>query len=108
MGDNKITVEKAAESLRGLIAEGYQWAEVPAGWDLVFIAHPDGSVEMDFAHPVSRSFWSDENDYLQLPSKIEGGDIDVYTLKKAQIPFMTSFSTAEVVETKMDRHLKPV
>lgn len=108
MSDSKITVEKAASLLKGLISEGYLWPEVPAGWDLVFIAHPDGAVEMDFAHPVSRSFWSDDNEYLQIPSKVDGGDIDMYTLIKAQIPYMTSFYSAEVVDKKIEPHLKSI
>lgn len=50
-------------------AADYQWPTAPdASWDLIVCHYPNGVCEIDFVHPVSRAFWSDENDFLRLPA----------------------------------------
>jgi hypothetical protein len=50
-------------------AADYQWPTPPdASWDLIICHYPNGVCEIDFAHPVSRAFWSDQNEFLSLPA----------------------------------------
>lgn len=49
--------------------EGFVWPTPPdAAWEVVACVYPDG-VEIDMVHPVSRRFWSEDNDHFQLPEK---------------------------------------
>ncbi|EPG8943768.1 hypothetical protein L4Z64_001172 [Pseudomonas aeruginosa] len=49
--------------------EGYQWPEPPdASWETVICVYPNGDCDIDFAHPVSRRFWSERNGLMELPS----------------------------------------
>lgn len=66
-----------AYGLRGLndggqrerfVKADYAWALPPAGWDVVVCVYPDGMCDIDFVHPVSRRFWSEDNGFLELPS----------------------------------------
>lgn len=50
------------------VSDTYRWPEPPdAAWALVVCSYRDGSVEMDFVHPVSRRFWSEHNGFLDQP-----------------------------------------
>ena len=42
-------------------------AVVLAAWLAVVCLYPDGVCELDFAHPVSRRFWSEDNGFPDLP-----------------------------------------
>jgi hypothetical protein len=45
-----------------------QWVLPPdASWDTMICIYPGGFWEMDFAHRVSRRFWSEDNGFLDLP-----------------------------------------
>lgn len=66
-----------AYGLRGLSEAGqreryvqadYAWPLPPSGWNVVVCLYPDGMCDFDFAHPVSRRFWSEDNGLLKLPS----------------------------------------
>lgn len=53
-----------------LVSDGYKWPVPPdVSWRLVVCAYPDGEVDLDFAHPVSRRFWSEDNGFLDLPEE---------------------------------------
>lgn len=92
--------------LAPLLADSYKWPEVPAGWQLEFIAYPDGTLEMDILHPVSGRFWSEDNDYLDLPVKKDGIDLCPSDLQSKGIPFMTTSPTTTVVESEGRPHLR--
>ncbi|TKD35325.1 hypothetical protein FCG41_17955 [Azotobacter chroococcum] len=67
-----------AYGLRGLDDSGhrqracpakYRWPLPPdAAWQTVVCLYPDGQCDLDFVHPVSRRFWSEDNGFLELPS----------------------------------------
>lgn len=103
-----LTVEAASAMLADFVSKDYVWPEMMAGWQIEFIAHENGVVEMDFLHPVSGSFWSDDNDFLITPKKPDGSDIDVWTLIKAGVPYMTTFKNASAGGLKKEPHLKVV
>lgn len=51
------------------VGEDYEWPEPPDGaWRLVVCCYPDGFCDLDFVHPVSRAFWSEDNGFLSLPT----------------------------------------
>jgi len=54
-------------------APGYAWP-VPSdpSWDLVVFVYRDGYPVLDWLHPVSRRFWSEENEPFVLPSSEPG------------------------------------
>jgi hypothetical protein len=47
----------------------FEWPSPPdASWSMVVCCYPDGGIELDFVHPVSRRFWSEDNGFLdELP-----------------------------------------
>lgn len=50
-------------------APDYEWPLPPdPSWILVICAYPDGVCDLDFLHPVSGRFWSEDNGFLDLPS----------------------------------------
>ncbi|HJV75075.1 MAG TPA: hypothetical protein VJ654_12695 [Noviherbaspirillum sp.] len=50
------------------VPEGYQWPIPPdASWQLVVCVYSGGEWDLDFAHPISRKFWSEDNGFLDLP-----------------------------------------
>lgn len=58
----------AGQRQRAISAE-YRWPQPPdAAWKVVVCHYPDGLCDLDFVHPVSRRFWSEDNGFLQLPS----------------------------------------
>lgn len=47
----------------------YRWPLPPdAAWQTVVCLYPDGLCDLDFIHPISRRFWSEDNGFLKLPS----------------------------------------
>lgn len=47
----------------------YKWPIPPdPSWRTIVCVYPDGQCDLDFVHPVSRKFWSEDNDFLDLPS----------------------------------------
>lgn len=103
-----LTVDSVKALLQGVVSPNYQWPEQPAGWQLEFIVYPDGEVIMDFLHPVSGVFWSEENEQLEVPLKQDKSALTWKDLKAAGIPFMTTFGYAEVSIAAPDPHLKLV
>lgn len=108
--DNKtvLSVESVKVALGGIVSPEYQWPEQPAGWQLEFIVYPDGEVVMDFLHPVSCSFWSEDNEPLETPLKQDKTALTWKDLKAAGIPFMTTFGHAGVSTDAAEPHLKLV
>lgn len=52
------------------VSSDYSWPEPPdASWKLLVCFYPDGEVDLDFAHPVSRRFWSEDNGFLTQPEE---------------------------------------
>ncbi len=80
MPQEMLTVEIAAERLAAFVSPGYLWPAMLPGWQLEFIAYPDGEIMMDLLHPVSGVFWSDENEFLEQPAKSDGTPITVHEL----------------------------
>lgn len=61
-------VDGAGQRPRAVPAE-YRWPLPPdAAWQVVVCLYPDGLCDLDFVHPVSRVFWSEENGFLDLPT----------------------------------------
>ena len=109
MADNEIlNIKIVAERLKEFVSPDYQWPVMPVGWQLEFIAYPDGEVDMDFCHSVSRAFWSESNDFLELPEMIDGSVISVNVLKEAGVPFMTTFEQAKESDLQKESHLNLV
>lgn len=53
-----------------VVATDYVWPEPPdAAWKLVVCCYPDGEFDLDFVHPISRRFWSEDNGFLALPEE---------------------------------------
>jgi hypothetical protein len=105
MGNSMITFEEVVKRLKGIVHPDFSWPEVPAGWQLEFIAHTNEDVDMDLLHPVSASFWSDDNDYLDPPIMLNGKNITASALQKAGVPFMTSFGIAATSVKPLEPHL---
>lgn len=46
----------------------YRWPIPPDdAWIPVICVYPDGECDLDFTHPVSRKFWSEDNGFPALP-----------------------------------------
>lgn len=103
-----LSVAGVAEAFTGIVSPAYQWPAQPAGWQLEFIVYPDGEVVMDFLHPVSCAFWSEENEQLATPFKPDQSVITWKDLKAAGIPFMTTFGHAAVTTDLAEPHLQLV
>ncbi len=53
------------------VSADYRWPTPPtASWLTLICRYPDGKIDLDFAHPVSRVFWSEENPCPRLPDGI--------------------------------------
>jgi len=51
-----------------LVPETYSWPlPADASWTLVACVYPDGFIDLDIVHEVSRRFWSEDNGFLELP-----------------------------------------
>lgn len=94
--------------LKDVISESYIWPTIPKGWSLEFIAYSKDDVLMDLLHPVSKRFWSDDNDTVEPPTLKDGRMINVATLQDAGVPFMTTFGVAKVSKKESNPHLSLV
>lgn len=103
-----LSVHDAQAALREVVCSSYSWPEQPAGWQLKFIVYPDGEVIMDFGHPVSCTFWSEDHAPLQTPYQPNKAPITWQHLKAAKVPFMTTFGQAMVSTEPSTPHLTPV
>ena len=103
-----LTIEVAAERLSGIVSTEYKWPELLPGWQLEFIAYPEGDLDMDMLHPVSGVFWSDDNEPLPLPYKSDESPITVWDLIALKLPYMTTFGYATVVDKPKESHLSLV
>lgn len=108
MGKRLMDTNEIVNRLKPMINSGYKWPEVPSGWQLEFIAYPGGELDMDLLHPVSARFWSEDNDFLDMPIMGDGHTISVADLKAAGVPFMTTFGTAAVSDAPKGPHLKAI
>ena len=106
MSQEVLTVEIVSRRLAEFVSPDYKWPAMPPGWQVEFVIYPDGEINMDFLHPVSCAFWSEDNEFLDLPIKHDGTPITVEILKKAAIPFMTTFGHVEVSNKPVKSHLK--
>lgn len=103
-----LVLSEVKEKLSSVVSESYEWPEPPKGWQIKFIAFPDGNVDIDFLHPVSDVFWSEENGLLEPPFMNNGKYITANHLKSAGIPYMTTFGCAAVSESPKQPHLKRI
>lgn len=105
-----LNLEAVTGRLKGVICPDYQWPEVPAGWQLEFVAYPDGFVIMDVLHPISGAWLSEDHEdgILDQPMKHNGEPLSAQVLQKAGIPFMTTFATAAVSNEPKELHLSVV
>lgn len=81
------------------------WPEKLPGWDLVICRYPDGELDIELVHPVSRRFWSEDNHFLPIP---ESKAIDQAWLKRHGFEIMQMMPVAALSYTKPSRHLKLV
>ena len=100
--------EEIIKRLSEVVTHDYVWPEVPAGWELTFIFYPDGFLDMDLLHPVSGRFWSEDNEFLNIPVKCCGQKITVGDLQRVGVPFMTTFGSAVVSDSIVKSHLSIV
>ena len=50
------------------VRDSYEWPQPPDhSWELVVCCYPGGEIDLDFAHPISRRFWSEGNGFLDPP-----------------------------------------
>lgn len=85
------TVEIVSARLAKFVSLTYKWPELPSGCTLEFIVYPDGKIYMDFYHPASCKFWSEDNYFLALPIKHDGTEITFENLNEVGIPFLNGF-----------------
>ena len=104
----KLEIEDVKQKLKKTVRSDFLWPEVPQGWQLEFIAYPNGEVEMDFLHPISGVFWSEENGHFEPPVMNNGSLITAKALKDAGVPFMTTFGHAAVSVQPKQPHLKSI
>lgn len=103
-----LVLSEVKEKLVSVVSENFEWPEIPKGWQLEFIVYPNGEVDMDLLHPVSGVFWSEDNGHFEPPIMNNGKYITANVLKKAGIPFMTTFGQATVSDKPNSPHLKCV
>lgn len=89
------------------VEDDYHWPIPPKGWDLMFTLFEGGCIEIDFAHPVSRIFWSEDNGELEQPRFKEGCTLDQHHLEELGIRYLTPFYTAAITQVKTT-HLSSV
>lgn len=50
------------------VCDEFAWPDQPPpGWQFMILVYPDRLCCMDYGHPVSRKFWSEENGFFSLP-----------------------------------------
>ncbi|MFY2597168.1 hypothetical protein ACOTHJ_12970 [Achromobacter xylosoxidans] len=91
------------------VAEGYVWPEPPdAAWALLVCAYPDGECDLDMVHPVSRRFWSEDNDFFEPPGPREIFNRSWYESMGFEVMRMSPAMTARVDWAPPKRHLSVV
>lgn len=108
MTQETLTIAIVSERLKDFVSPEYAWPELPTGWQLKFIVFPDGEVNMDFLHPVSCAFWSEDNGFLQTPFGRMKEPITRSVLDKCAVPYMTTFGHAAVNTKPKESHLKSI
>lgn len=108
MSREVLTIEVVSCRLKEVISPKYTWPEIPTGWQLKFIVFPDGEVNMDFLHPVSCVFWSEDNGFLETPYTPNGKPVTRELLEMCGVPYMTAFGCATVNDTPLTTHLTSV
>lgn len=103
-----FSLDQIKASLSDVVKPEFKWPEIPLGWQLEFIVYSNEDVDMDLLHPVSGVFWSEDNGHFQPPIMNNGKNITAAALKKANVPFMTTFCEAKVSEQPKESHLKIV
>ncbi|MDI5833272.1 hypothetical protein OCF84_20900 (plasmid) [Shewanella xiamenensis] len=92
MSDDKnfLSIETASERLGPYISSDYKWPSLPTcgNWQLKFIVYQDGGLVMDFLDVDTGSWWSENNEILEIPYNVEGAEITVKILIEAGIPYM--------------------
>lgn len=91
------------------VSKDYRWPDPPdAAWELVVCCYPDGMCDLDIVHPVSRRFWTEDNDFFDPP----GGNGDRYFTRNwyEQMGFDVIVMHPEtvVMEGSFTRHLSVV
>lgn len=91
------------------VPQGYSWLTPPdVSWDLVVCVYPDGLCDLDFAHPVSRRFWSEDHDFFALPSD-DRSVMNREWFKTMGFEILDMQPAMQViVSEKRTSHLKPV
>jgi hypothetical protein len=103
-----MRLEEVIERLKGVVKPEFKWPEIPAGWQLEFIAFSNSDVAMDLLHPVSGTFWSDDHGHFEPPVMLNGEDITANALKAAGVPFMTPCHAVVVIAKPKQPHLTAV
>jgi hypothetical protein len=91
--------------LHGVVKPDFVWPEIPAGWQLEFLAFSNTEVDMDLLHPVSARFWSEDNGHFAPPVMLNGSNITATALKAAGVPFMTPCGTVAFIDKPKQPHL---
>jgi len=91
-------------------APGYAWP-VPSdpSWDLVVFVYRDGHPVLDWLHPVSRRFWSEENELFLLP-RSEPGELYRGWFVEMGFDVLDEMNSASIafVDKPKGRHLTSV
>lgn len=88
--DEVLTVSIVSQRLKGIIPEDYKWPNVPEGYQLEFIVHPDGTLIMDLLNPDRGMFISEaENVHFETPRTVKSAPLTWQDLEKAGVPFMS-------------------
>ena len=105
-----MNIHEISSRLHDVISPNYRWPIVPSGWQMEFIVYPDGVVIMDILHPVSGAWLSDNHQegILEQPFLKDQNPITINELRRAGIPFMTTFGIASVSCDRAASHLKIV
>ncbi len=103
-----LSLEQVKVNLSDIVKPEYEWPKIPLGWQLEFIAYSNDDVDMDLLHPVSGVFWSEHNGPFQPPIMYNEKNITATALKKAGVPFMTTFGEAKISEKPKEAHLNIV
>lgn len=84
------------------------WPTPPdASWRLVVCFYPDGELDLDFVHHVSRRFWSEDNGFLPLPEdRVCHFNRSWY--EKMGFDIMVMMPAAQVAVSAPNRHLRIV
>lgn len=91
-----------------VVPDNYVWPTPPdASWHLVVCCYPDGELDLDFVHPVSRRFWSEDNGFLALPEERVSRFSRLW-YEQMGFEVMAMMPVAQVVMGTPPRHLRAV